>query len=72
MQVSLREVFTGKSHFPLLSSLLRVAMDVLGVSQVQNPSLQSCVGREFLLLPDSWKSRRQQRLLRLALLLEAA
>lgn len=44
----------------------------LGVSQVQNPSLQSYVGREFLLLPDSWKSRRQQRLLRLTLLLEGS
>lgn len=62
----------GKSCVPLLSSLLRVVMDALGVSQVQNPSLQSCVGREFLLQPDSWKSTRQQRLLRLALLLEGA
>jgi len=45
---------------------------LLGVSQVQNLSPQSSVQGEFLLLTDSWKSRRQQRLLRLALLLKGA
>lgn len=60
--VSLGDESRGQACFPLPRSLLRAELGAPRGSQMQDPGVQSYVVREFLLLTDSWRGRRQRRL----------